>query len=283
MSTPPPRPLGPFRALDYEFEIEAEDPSLRAWVERAFGALACADAGEMADRVSITVKADGPGTWSVEIGGVPLVRQSPASRILPRLTVDLNRRAVDSTAEHIVLHAGVVGDGAGAVLLVGPSGSGKSTMVATAARNGRPYGGDEHAAIRFDDQLVDPVPKPLALKTGSARLFEEHRSNEPAGGDFFGEQLLLAPPDLAGGILVGPQPVSLIVLPTHEPHAAVSIEQLRPASALMALRENAFNFPLDPTAAVRSLARIVRATLVLRVRFGDAASAWAAIDAHREW
>lgn len=147
-------------------------------------------------------------------------------------------------------------------------------MVATAAIAGCGYGGDEHAALQFTDALVDPVPKPIGLKHGSAPRFADLADPDPSLAEFFREQLFLAPGELPGGVLRGPRPVAFVALPLHDPERRdVAVETLTPGQGVMALRANAFNFAMDPVQAFRTLTALVRTVPVLRVRYNDAASA----------
>lgn len=64
------------------------------------------------------------------------------------------------------LHAGVVAQGGGALLLPGASGSGKSTLTALLVAAGFTYFSDEIALLRDGDLQVMPVPLPLCVKQG---------------------------------------------------------------------------------------------------------------------
>ncbi len=64
------------------------------------------------------------------------------------------------------LHAGVVAQGGGALLLPGASGSGKSTLTALLVAAGFTYFSDEIALLRDGDLQVIPVPLPLCVKQG---------------------------------------------------------------------------------------------------------------------
>lgn len=265
-----PEPIGYFAVLDLEFSVTAEEP-LATWLASALSAFATTRA---AGHHRLHVQQDTAGTWEVWFDDDQVCRRTQAHQLLHRLSVDLNSRIAASTNRHLVLHAGVIGSARGTMVLAAPSGSGKSTMVATAAMAGWGYGGDEHAALRYADVLVDPLPKPIGLKYGSAPHFVDLADPDPLLADFFREQLFVAPGALPGGVLRGPHPVALIVLPLYDPDCRqVTVELLSQAEGVMALRENAFNFALDPVRAFRTLTSLVRAAPVLRVRYDDAASA----------
>lgn len=265
-----PERIGDYVALDLRFSVTADEP-LASWLRAALAPLATE---APADGPQVRVLRDTPRSWEVRVDDEQVCRRAHPHQVLHRLTVDLNQRIATSTHRHLVLHAGVVESAHGTVLLAAPSGSGKSTMVATAAREGWGYGGDEHAALRFEDGLVDPVPKPLGLKYGSATRFADLGDPGPAMAGFLRDQLFLVPSSLPGGVIQGPRAVRLVALPEHDPDSpGVVVEPLTPAAGLMALRENAFNFAQHPRDAFRALSALVRAAPILRVRYDDAASA----------
>lgn len=269
--------VGHFAALDVRFSVTAAEP-LASWFRWALAPLATPTPAP-AEEVAFAVVRDGDG-WAVRAGRARVGARVHAHQVIHRFVIELNRR-IASSGRHVVLHAGVVARSEGAVLLVAPSGSGKSTMTATATRRGWGYGGDEHGAIRLADGLVDPVPKPLGLKYGSAPRFRDLAASQRALHPFLSEHLFLAPGDLPGPVMSGPRPVELVVAPRHDPgFTGVELRRLSPAAGLLLLRENSFNFGGQPRLAFRALAALVRQAPVLEVRYGDAPSAVEVLERH---
>lgn len=267
--------VGPFAALGHRFSIETDKP-LISWFRNAFAPMGDRSSGPVA---RCEVHRDVGDSWSIRVDDEEVCRRVHTHQILHRFVIDLNDRIARSASAHLVLHAGVVAGPGGTVVLPAPSASGKSTLVATATRLGYAYGADEHAAIRLVDGKVDPVPKPLGLKPGSAPRFTDLGPNDPSLGPFLRDQLFLSPADLPGGVLTEPTDVALIVLPQHRAGATVSIEPIRPATGVMALRENSFNFARHAQEALPVLAQMARSVPTIRVTYGDAPSALDAISA----
>lgn len=268
-----PDALGPYAALEHHFSLVADEP-LASWFRTAFAPMISAGASPL---VRHEVRRAPGGSWSVQVDDEDVCRRVDPQAILHRFLIDLNGRIAQSASDHLLIHAAVAVISGGAVVLAAPSGSGKSTLVATAGRRGSAYGGDEHAAIRFEDGLLMPVPKPLGLKIGSAPLFRDLGSRDRALAPFMRDQLFVSPSDLPGGVCTEPIPIALLVLPHHRTGSAVRVEPIRPAEVVMSLRANSFNFAHRPGLSLQALARLARSVPAVRVEYGDAASAWDAL------
>jgi len=268
-----PEALGPFVALEHRFSLVADEP-LTSWLHAAFAPMAEVGPGPV---VRHEVLRSPDGSWSVRVDDEYVCRHVDPQAVLHRFMIDLNSRIAQSASAHLLIHAGVVVMSGRAVVLAAPSGSGKSTLVATAARRGFAYGGDEHAAIRFEDGLLVPVPKPLGLKVGSALHFSDLGSKDRDLAPFLRDQLFVSPSDLPGGVCAKSIPIALVVLPHHQMGSGVIVQPIRPASAVMSLRANSFNFTRQPELSLRALARLARVVPTVEVQYGDAASAWGAL------
>lgn len=267
--------LGPYRALEHRFGFEVSDEHLSSWLRTAFEPLHTEPSKV---EVTYSIRSVSSSRFDVAAGGAALSGPIPASRVLPLLLSNLNRAIARSARRHLVLHAGVVGSGGGAVLLPGSSGSGKSTMVATAGRLGHPYGADEHAAIGFEDGLIEPIPKPLALKPGSAHLFGD--LSDGAQASFFGDQLFLPAAALCGGLITPSSPIVAIAFPAYEEGVTATLRGITPAEALLRLREHSWNFGVDPVRAFRILSAVVRKAPAYDLTFADSSAAWSVLMAH---
>lgn len=251
-------------------------PVLARWLRQALDPLG-SPGGPDAPEYSLT--RDTEGVWGIRLNGRTLW-EGADEKLLPRFMITLNRAATTSTQDHLVLHAAVAGCRSGAIVMPAEAGSGKSTMVATAARRGRSYGGDEHAAIHLVDGTLEPIPKPIALKSGSAELFAnfDAGSEGQALAPFFADQLLLGPQFACGGILPRRTTISAVVFPEYRTEGGIDLSPIAPAVALMMLRRNAFNFALTPTRSFRVLTSLVRRVPHYKVSYGDAASCWDVLD-----
>ncbi len=71
----------------------------------------------------------------------------------------------------VLVHAGAVGDGDRAALLVGPGGSGKSTLAVASALEGMNFAGDDYVAVTLDDEpVVHSVHSTAKLSERSLQL-----------------------------------------------------------------------------------------------------------------
>ncbi len=104
--------------------------------------------------------------------GRPPFKPLPRSQSYPALEWGLNWVLAQHTARHLVLHAAVVARQGRAVILPGPPGAGKSTLCAGLVERGWRLLSDELTLLRMDDDLVDPVPRPVALKNDSIEIIQ---------------------------------------------------------------------------------------------------------------
>lgn len=169
------------------------------------------------------------------------------------------------------IHAGVVGDDRGCLLLPGPSGSGKSTLTAALVHAGFLYYSDEIALLARD--TLDVVPAPLALCVKSAgraaveSLFPFVR-DLPSHRRMDGKEVTYFPPPAARRAAGDhSRPVEGIVFPRYRRDAAPAMAPLAKAAALKRLLDECLVVPKrlevsDVTALVRWVARIPCYTLV---------------------
>lgn len=83
-------------------------------------------------------------------------------------TSEINRMAIEGYSD-FAAHAGVAAISGLVVALPADSGTGKTTMVGACLASGWSYLSDEALCLRYDDGLVEPFQKPLALSPWSAR------------------------------------------------------------------------------------------------------------------
>ncbi len=147
-------------------QVDADDAEDRTYLRDLLGDLAIAPRGGGPDPqpVHVGIRRLDVHAWSVT---------SPAEVLRPTTRADLGRavlRALHHAARDgrtsVLLHAGAVAGGRGAVLLAGRSGVGKSTLVAACLRGGALGLTDELVAVA-DTGLVTGSPAPLNLKAGA--------------------------------------------------------------------------------------------------------------------
>lgn len=178
--------------------------------------------------------------------------------------------ALTGPGRHLV-HAGVVGDERGGILLAGAGGSGKTTVALAALAGGMSYVGDDYV-------LLQSGPEPVAFNLfGTAKLDAGHvsrfgelaRGSGMAGDVAAGEKAVLDVEAALPGALAQRLAIRALVVPRIRGGHA----QLRQASAgeaLLALAPStAFQMPFDEGRVLGSLAALVRAVPAFALDVGD--------------
>ena len=157
----------------------------------------------------------------------------------------------------IVLHAGAVRAGDGAVLILGASGRGKSTLATSFHYDGWPLMGDDALMISTDER-----PSASAIYP-SLRLFADSMAallpNDVTSEDmahYSDKQRIAVPIDADGG----PDRATIkamFVIDQPSP-SGVTTRKLSIAESCMAVVEN--SFALDPTDVIRARQRLAKAS-----------------------
>jgi hypothetical protein len=164
------------------------------------------------------------------------------------------------------IHAGVIGDGEGALLLPGAAGSGKSTLTAGASAAGFRYLSDEMAHLDEDTLEVRCFPMSLTLKEGSMAPLASHYPEAAALPLWLREDLIevryLPPPPRALDFdQERSYPVKAVVFPRYAPDVRTALQPISQGEALRRLLVEAVALPtLLDRPKVQSLARWVRRT-----------------------
>jgi hypothetical protein len=111
----------------------------------------------------------------------------------------------------LFLHAGTVGVGGAAALLIAPTGGGKSTTALAVAQRGHAFLGDDVAAVRLATREVLPFPRSAGLRAGPLARALEPRvracRHVRATNRFGVERTLVRVSDLFPGSVSGPLPL----------------------------------------------------------------------------
>jgi hypothetical protein len=188
-----------------------------------------------------------------------------AARLARSLDLDEVRRAFDRDLSMLIgewanrrvfVHAGVVGFGAGAVLVPGKSFSGKTTLVRALVAQGGVYYSDEYAVLDARGR-VSPWAEPLSIRPDGARKRAESHS-----------------PD-SMGIVVGKAalPVRLVVLTSFEKGRRFRPTKATPAGGALGLLEHTLPARERPRATLRALTSVVSSAQVIQGARGEADAA----------
>lgn len=171
------------------------------------------------------------------------------------------------------LHAGAVTGAAGALLLPASSGSGKSTLVAHCCRSGFPVFGDDVVLLHPTLLQIEPFRRLLKLEQNVWPLLGLRRG-EAGVGFPWPDVALIDPPRWPGG-WAEPAPLRAVVIPRFQPGAPSFLEPVHGGTAVIQLLSQSFN--VAGGGGIAALARLVDSVAVYRLRFGDLASASAAL------
>ena len=205
-------------------------------VNSVIGHLATEDAA--APTVVIDLRAemleDGNLRSDIYRDGVPVQCAPQLSLLGPAVKGALWQTAVNAHDFLFYIHAGVVGAGAGCVLLPAAAGSGKSSLTGALAHAGFRYFSDEVALIERRTFRVPPMPLAMGIKQSGwdlmARYYPAiaemptHRRND-------GKVLRYVPPPDGAAEKVA-APVSHIIFPRHQEDAPTELRPVMRAEAL---------------------------------------------------
>jgi len=256
-------PVEGYRALGHWFQVDCDDPEL---ADRIAGLLAPL-------RAAAREASCAPAPEQVRIGRGPdhvsFVAEHSAlhlpsdGQVVDHLLWYVNSRAIDEVSSRGTgLHAAAFQREAVTLLCPAASGSGKSTLAAAMVRDGWTYLSDE--AVEVDDRTGDliPYPKPITLDPGAQHLFPEV---QPITADTV--SWYVDPQAWGERPAYSPSPPTAVVLPCFSAGSDLSIDDLPPGQAFMALAPTTFQFRRGPERNMRVLGRLVRGTPVFRLTY----------------
>jgi hypothetical protein len=221
--------------LGPQFFIRAPDGTpLSAAIDLVFGRMLVAEPPpEHALCVLLDARRAGAG-WQLYADGVPIVRACADNNLPPVVESAMTLCAVRNWTDSMAFHAGCVEISGRGVLILGQKSSGKSTLSLSLAHRGARYLGDEVVFVGLDDKCIRAFPKAATLKEGSFPLFAEGPTwYSPLRGALRYYQA----PDPAPAFHSLPK-ADLIVLPSYQPSAELSITELaRHETALILLQQ----------------------------------------------
>jgi hypothetical protein len=190
---------------------------------------------------------DGAGHLLV-VDGRRKERCGPIEELAPLVKGALLAHAVNGYPYLLYVHAGVVRNGHGCVLLPAAPGSGKTSLTAALIRAGFAYLSDEVALLEAGTLRVRPVPVSLCVKEGAwdllAPLYPELRGLAVhRRWDSKRVRYLNPPADALDPEPEVSHPVRWIVFPRYAPGAQTALRPLRRADALHRLLEQCLAMP----------------------------------------
>jgi hypothetical protein len=238
--------------------VEWSGTTARRIAEQALGGLVDGDARLPEVIFRVGARDDTP-LLTLFMGRTCLYRGESAASATHLLLQAALDSLISRSVGGLVIHAAVLGRGAGAVLLPGTTGSGKTMLSAWLSRLGLAPLSDEACYLADGESLLQCFARPFCFKGPWVEALG-------LDGVDHGEVLVdagvsLVPPRLLSAAAAdGGVTPRLIVFPSYRPAAAVEVTRLTPARAAVRLIEtvaNARNLPDHGRARVTELARTV--------------------------
>lgn len=258
-----------YRALDFSFTLECDDPELSDRLAVLLGAMR---APEPSTATSASYRIAGEQDGLVlTLDGDVVARSLVPGDALDWLLWDLTRATATAGTERLLLHAGAVSrDGAG-VIIPGVSGAGKSTLTAALVLSGFDYLTDEMAALSPDGS-VSSFPRPLSLDDGARTVL---------AATFGGVARLgatpVAPDELRPGATAASARLRAVVMPRRGPASPAEPQVLSTSDALLELITHSVNLDVHGGAGVAALAALADAVPCVRLSTDDLGRACRAV------
>lgn len=260
-----------FRALGHHFAVLTTDGMLGRWLDDLFASL-------RAPGAPVTVygfATDGPPErpYAVYANDELLTESERPAFALRYLSWHVNAHAGRSPAQVVVHAAGAERHGIG-VLLPGASGRGKSTLVAGLVQAGFRYLSDEAVALEPTTSLLQPFPKPIALRPGSWEALAELRPDlEERLAPYACDEWLIDPRSIHPDAVAPPSRARLVVFPRYTAAASAELEPVGRAEAVCELAGQTIDFRSSAPRNLTVLADLIRSCSCYRLEVGDLAEA----------
>jgi HprK-related kinase A len=174
---------------------------------------------------------------------------------------------------YVNLHAAVVANDKGGILINAQSGGGKSTLAAALMEEGFRLMSDEFGLLDFDGCQLHGYPRPVSLKDRSINIV-----TELAGHDWMSERFTdtpkgdiayrrVRPSDLEAAL--NPVEAKLIIFPVFGNGAPGVIKRLEPSEVLMRLIPASTNYHLLGERAFVALTNMVKSCQAFEIQYGS--------------
>jgi HprK-related kinase A len=190
---------------------------------------------------------------------------------------------VSCTYSYVVLHAAVVERGGVAVILPAPSSSGKSTLCAALVTRGWRLLSDELGVLRPADVRLLPLARPIVLKNDSIPLIRRWAPDSHFSpvftGTSRGDIAFLRPPAESVARAAETAVPSLIVSPTYQADAPLTLRPLGKTEAFRLLTANGLNYYTTQRVGFDIVAHLVDTCAAYRLTYGTLEQAVDAMEA----
>jgi hypothetical protein len=262
-----------FVALGHDFALRTDDVELGRYADQVFATFAVS--GRPRAYYSLFDRGPGAARPHVLYVGREQVAISTAKwLVVDRLFWHVNRTAIGSVHDALLVHAAAAGVDGRAVLLPARMESGKTTLVAGLVQRGLGYLTDEAAVIDPVTRRVSPFPKALTVDEGSWSVLPDLRPERSADVEpYVSRQWHVDPRAIRPDALAGDSEIICIVSPQYVAGATTALLPMAKSAALVLLCECTFYLDRHGRAGFDALSELVRRTPTYRLVIGDLESA----------
>jgi hypothetical protein len=265
------------RVFEHDFAVRTLDPALGRYLERVFSPFIIP--GQPHQLYSFLRHSEhSQMRYSLFYGSERLQTSSSAPFVFSLLLWHINRQAIESCENYLLVHAAAAEFEGHALLFPAPMESGKTTLVAGLVRAGLRYLTDEAAAIDPRTLQVHPFPKALSIDIGSWEVLANLKPEvEREVQLYLGRQWQVDPQAIRADAVAPPSFPRFVIIPSYKRGACSELVRLRPAQALLALCENSFNLNTYRAVGLQALTAIVKQSECYRLMMGNLDAACALV------
>jgi HprK-related kinase A len=189
----------------------------------------------------------------------------------------LNISVALKTYNRLILHAGVVANDKGGVIISAASGGGKSTLTALLMQEGFRLLSDEFGIIELNGHTLLPYPRPVSLKNASIDVIKEVAGDGwisavikdgPKGNVAYRRARYI---DIAHACETAVP--KLIVFPKFEKGATAAVNKVASADTVMRLIASSTNYQIIGEDAFRAVNHIAKQAKAYEITYGSSADA----------
>ncbi len=207
----------------------------------------------------------------------------PVAATLAHIEWSMNWAVANRSHHFLSLHAGVMANEHGALILPANPGAGKSTLCAYLMHRGWRLLSDEFTLLRDANLAVHPFPRLIPLKNRSIdvirELVPEAHLAPPIPGTHKGTISHLRPPDVHLRAMHETAVPRLMIFPKYTAGAKLSISPAARADCFVQITQNSFNYTLRGEEGFRMAVALTERVQPYRLEYSDLPEAAQAIDA----
>ena len=268
-----------FAALGHTFRIRTTDLRLGTYLDEVLFGLSVPEVVSVGTTYSLVTTDEEPWPYSLWVDEERIGSSGSGAYILDYLFWHVNRHAIESTSDLLLVHAaGVERDGV-CVVLPAAMESGKTTLAAGLVRTGFRYYTDEAVAIHPQDLTVTPFAKPLSIDPGSwGVLADLEPTIDESVRPLVAKQWQVPVTSIDANALAEPLSPRLIISPQYRAGAVTELRPVRRADMLLTIMDLTFGFREHPARNMAVLGEVLARCDCYHLVVGDLEAACALVN-----